>query len=705
MTELVLTVAEALPKDVGRGNVRLDPADMERAGLKVGDIIAITGQRTTVARVLPAYSEYRGKGLMQIDGITRQNAQLRLGEKGRIEKVAVQPARQVTVVPPPEPGPFEQGSLRLARLLTGLPVVSGDRVRVDFFGSAAELLILDTVPAGPVLIEPSTTIRLKREHGSSGRQAPVTYEDIGGLAKEVRKVREIIELPLKYPEIFAHLGIDPPRGVLLHGPPGTGKTLIARAVASESQAYFIHVDGPEIIRKYYGESEAKLREIFETARSHAPSIIFLDEIDAIAPRREEVTGEVEKRVVAQLLALMDGLESRGQVIVIGATNIPNALDPALRRPGRFDREIAIGIPDQNARLEILQIHTRGMPLAADVDLESIAQLTHGFVGADLEALCKEAAMLALRQALPQLESKAEMTPLALISDLQVKQDHFLQALTEIEPTAIREVFVEVPHVSWEEVGGLDEVKQELREAVEWPLYYPELLQRADATPPKGILLVGPPGTGKTLLARAVASASNANFISIKGPELFSKWVGESEKAVRQVFHKARQAAPCVIFFDEIDALVSHRDSQSDSATEKVLGQLLTEMDGIEGLRGIVVLAATNRPERLDPALLRPGRFDLVLTLPYPDSRARAEILRIHTSKKPLAPDVDLAMLAEETEGFTGADLEYVCRQASWNALRRFIQMRSGKKADSPLEIRVEDFRHAIAMVSCRHSKR
>lgn len=703
MTELVLTVAEALAKDVGRGNVRLDPADMERAGLKVGDIITITGQRTTVGRVLPAYSEYRGKGLMQIDGITRQNAHLGLGEKGRIAKVVVQPARQVTLVPPPEPGPFEQESRQLARLLAGLPAVSGDRVRVDFFGSAVEFIILDTVPTGPVLIEPGTAIKLKKEQGSSGRQTRVTYEDIGGLAKEVRKVREMIELPLKYPEIFAHLGIDPPRGVLLHGPPGTGKTLIARAVASETKAYFIHVDGPEVIHKYYGESEAKLREIFETARSHAPSIIFLDEIDAIAPRREEVTGEVEKRVVAQLLALMDGLESRGQVIVIGATNIPNALDPALRRPGRFDREIVIGIPDRNARLEILQIHTRGMPLAADVDLESIAQLTHGFVGADLEALCKEAAMLALRQALPQLEPKAGLTPLALMSDLQVEQNHFLQALTEIEPSAIREVSVEVPHVSWEEVGGLDEVKQELREAVEWPLYYPELLQRVDAAPPKGILLVGPPGTGKTLLARAVASASNANFISIKGPELFSKWVGESEKAVRQVFHKARQAAPCVIFFDEIDALVSYRGSQSDGITEKVLGQLLTEMDGIEGLRGIVVLAATNRPDRLDPALLRPGRFDLVLTLPYPDSRARLEILRIHTAKKPLAPDVDLAILAEETHGFAGADLEYVCRQASWNALRRFIQTRSGKKADLCLEIRDEDFRQAIAMVSSRHS--
>ncbi|MGD0152331.1 MAG: CDC48 family AAA ATPase [Thermacetogeniaceae bacterium] len=698
MTELVLKTSEAMAKDVGRGNVRLDPADMLKAGLAVGDIITITGQRSTAARVLPVYPEYRNQEIMQLDGTIRQNAGLRLGDKGLISKTAVQPASQLVLTLKQRQGPFEQGSRQLHRLLEGLPITKGDILRIGFFGTTIELFVHDTIPAGPVLVESTTVIKLKKDQSDDGGQETITYEDVGGLAKELRKIREIIELPLKFPEVFTHLGIEPPRGVLLYGPPGTGKTLIARAIANETKASFFHVNGPEIINKYYGESEAKLREIFENARSHAPSIIFLDEIDAIAPPREEVRGDVEKRVVAQLLAIMDGLESRGQVIVIAATNIPNALDPALRRPGRFDREIIISVPDQKGRREILHIHTRGMPLADDVQLDEIARDTHGFVGADLEALCKEAAMLALRQVLPKLEPGLDGISLDLISDLQVRQQHFIQALAEIEPSATREVFVEIPHIDWDELGGLETVKQELREAVEWPLYYPDLLQRLDATPPRGVLLVGPPGTGKTLLARAVATASQANFISIKGPELFSKWVGESEKAVRQVFRTARQAAPCIIFFDEIDALVSRRGAGSDEVSDRVLGQLLTEMDGIEGPRGIIVLGATNRLDRLDAALLRPGRFDIVLTLPLPDSRAREQILRIHTRKKRLSADVNLSRLAQETEGLAGADLQYICYRATWVAIRRYLGTVDRAPDPSSLEITGTDFNEAISLL-------
>ncbi len=698
MTELVLRTSEAMAKDVGRGNVRLDPADMMRAGLAVGDIVAITGKRSTAARVLPAYPEYRGQEIMQIDGTIRQNAGLGLGEKGRISKTAIQPATQLIMVLKQRQVHFDQGNRQLHRLLEGLPVTKGDRLRIGFFGATIELRVHDTVPAGPVMVESTTAIRLKEDQGNDACPAAITYEDVGGLSKELRKIREMIELPLRFPEVFTHLGIEPPRGVLLYGPPGTGKTLIARVIANETKANFFHVNGPEIINKYYGESEAKLREIFDNARSHAPSIIFLDEIDAIAPRREEVRGEVEKRVVAQLLGIMDGLESRGQVIVIAATNIPNALDPALRRPGRFDREIVIGVPDQNGRREILHIHTRGMPLADDVRLDEIARDTHGFVGADLQSLCKEAAMLALRRVLPKLEPGTGGTSMDLISDLQVSQEHFLLALSEIEPSAIREVLVEIPHVDWDELGGLVEIKQELREAVEWPLYYPDLLQRLEARPPRGVLLVGPPGTGKTLLARAVASSSKANFISIKGPELFSKWVGESERAVRQVFRTARQAAPCIIFFDEIDALASRRGPGSDDVSDRVLGQLLTEMDGIEASRGIIILGATNRLDRLDAALLRPGRFDIVLTLPLPDQADRESILRIHTRKKILSTDVDLQRLARETEGFAGADLQYICYRATWLAIRRYLGAAAQATDLSPPEITGSDFHEAISLL-------
>jgi len=682
---LQLRAAEAIPRDVGRGIVRIDPQDMQKLGADAGDIVEIIGKKKTVAKVMPTFKEHRGKSIFQIDGIIRQNAQIGLGEKGQIRKTAAKAAQSIVLAPvdtvPGRTG--ERDSHFMGRLLEGLPVLKGDKVRVNFPGSMyREFLVMETIPQEAVLIQTATAVKLRTDKGVETRGSKVTYEDIGGLSKEVSKVREMIELPLKYPEIFVRLGVEAPKGILLHGPPGTGKTLIARAVAHETDAYFIHVNGPEIIHKYYGESEAKLRQIFENAAKNAPSIIFLDEIDAIAPKRAEVTGEVEKRVVAQLLALMDGIESRGQIIVIGATNIPNALDPALRRPGRFDRELAVSIPDQHSRLEILQIHTRGMPLAEDVDLEKIAAITHGFVGADLEALCKEAAMISLRNLLPRIDFESAYIPCEVISELLVSMEHFYAALKEVEPSAIREIFAEVPDIRWEEVGGLKEVKQELMEAVEWPLKYSRLFRRANITPPKGILLYGPPGSGKTLIAKAVANESEANFISVKGPELLSKWVGESEKGVREIFRKAKQAAPCIVFFDEIDALAPVRGSGAgDPVTERVVSQILTEMDGIEELRGVVVLAATNRLDMVDPALLRPGRFDRLIALPKPDEEARMEIIKIHTRDMPLEEDLDLMYLVRLTEGLTGAEISGICNRSGLLAIREAIR-REGAISDS-----------------------
>ncbi|MBI1881282.1 MAG: CDC48 family AAA ATPase, partial [Chloroflexi bacterium] len=542
-------------------------------------------------------------------------------------------------------------------------------------------------PTGPVLIGPATTVRII-DDGAGQERGAITYEDIGGLRREVRRIREMIELPLRYPEVFERLGIDPPKGVLLYGPPGSGKTLIARAVAHETSAHFLHVNGPEIIDKWYGASEAHLRGFFEEARRHAPAIIFIDEIDAIAPKREEMSGDrqVERRVVAQLLALMDGLESRGDVIVIAATNIPNTLDPALRRPGRFDREIAIGIPDRDGRQEIIEIHSRGMPLADNVDLVRLASITHGFVGADLEALSREAAMSALRRLMPDIDFAQARIPYEKLMALEVTMDDFLAALAEIEPSAIREVFTEVPEVSWNDIGGLDEIKRLLMETVEWPLRYSALFAHVHTTPPKGILLHGAPGTGKTLLAKAVARESEANFIAIKGPELLSKWVGESEKGVREVFKKARQASPCVVFFDELDALTPQRGGGSEAhVTERVVSQFLAEMDGIEELKGVVALAATNRLDIIDPALLRPGRFEVLVELPLPDRAARLSIFQVHTRGKPLAADVDLAELTERTEGLVGADIEGLCRQAAMSAIREFLENQRVAAPDAALD--------------------
>jgi transitional endoplasmic reticulum ATPase len=669
-------VAEAAPKDVGRGLARLDPQDLEQLGVGIGDTIEVAGQRTTVARAMPTYAESRGRGVVQIDGILRANAGAGVDEQVKVRPAAVQPAKSVLLAPLDGGRAIAGPQARyLAKLLDGIPVVAGDRVRVNLFGTRMQnFTVVQTVPTGPVLIGPSTAVRAEGESQGEARAA-ITYEDIGGLHREIARIREMIELPLKYPEVFERLGIEPPKGVLLHGPPGTGKTLIARAVAHETSAHFVHINGPEVIDKWYGSSEARLREIFDEAQKKAPAIIFIDEIDALAPKREEMSGDkqVERRVVAQLLAIMDGLESRGQVIVVAATNIPNTLDPALRRPGRFDREIEIGAPDKAGRAQILEIHSRGMPLADDVDLQRLAAGTHGFVGADLAALCREAAMSTLRRFLPEVDFAQANIPYEKLATLEVTAADFSSALGEVEPSAVREVFIETPDVTWDDVGGLDEVKRLLVETVEWPITQAPLFARAGVRPARGIMLHGAPGTGKTLLAKALAHESEVNFISVKGPQLLSMWVGESERGVREIFRKARQVSPCIIFFDEIDAIAPKRGGGEGAAVERVVSQFLTELDGIEDLKGVVVLGATNRLDMLDPALLRPGRFDFQVELPVPDLAARLTILGVHTRKMPLGPDVDVEALAALCEGFVGADIEGLCRRAAALAIREFLE--------------------------------
>jgi transitional endoplasmic reticulum ATPase len=691
---LKLKVAEATPKDVGRGMARLDPSDIGRLGLETGDVVALVGRRTTVAKVMPAFREHRGQSRVQIDGITRQNAGVGLDEAVEVRRAAYQPAERVTLAP--RSAALRERDLKyIASKVEGLAVVTGDKLRVPLFASrTADFTVTATVPPGPVLVGKDTRLAL----GSAAAAEPAAdddagaagggtaYEDIGGLKRELMRVREIVELPLRYPEVFERLGIDAPKGVLLYGPPGSGKTQIARAVARETKARFLHINGPEIIDRMYGASEANLRQVFEEARKKAPAVIFIDEIDAIAPKREEMSGDrqIERRVVAQLLTLMDGLDRRQKVVVLAATNLPNEIDAALRRPGRFDREISIPIPDKTGRLEILTIHSRGMPLAGDVDLDRLASLTHGFVGADLEALCREAAMICLRRVLPEIDLAAGAIPDSVLTQLEVHMADFRQALRDIEPSAIREVFVEVPEVRWEEVGGLHEVKRQLIEAVEWPLKHPDLYRRAGVAPPKGVLLAGPPGCGKTLLAKAAATQTEVNFLSIKGPALLSRYVGESERGVREIFRKARQAAPCILFFDEIDALVPSRGVCTDGGvTDRVIGQFLAEMDGIEKLSGVLILGATNRADVIDPALLRPGRFDLTLEIGPPDLEARREILAINLKGKPLAEDVPLDELAARTEGYSGADLEAVCTRAALAAIRDAVG--GAKPGDAPPE--------------------
>ncbi|MEM4501242.1 MAG: CDC48 family AAA ATPase, partial [Thermofilaceae archaeon] len=672
--EAQLRVAEARQRDIGRKIARVDSRAMRDLGLSPGDIIEVVGKKSTVAIVWPPYKEDDGMGLIRIDGEIRKNAGVSVGDYVVIRKARAEPAKKI-VLAPFENLPFVGDLSRIVRSqLLNLPVMRGDVIVIPVLGMGIELKVVTTSPSNVVIVTENTVIEVsstpvKRVEEIGG----VTYEDIGGLHEELQRIREMVELPLKHPELFRHLGIEPPKGVILWGPPGCGKTLIAKAIANETGAHFISINGPEIMSKFYGESEARLREIFKEAEENAPSIIFIDELDAIAPKRSEVTGEVERRVVSQLLTLMDGLKSRGQVIVIGATNRIDAVDPALRRPGRFDREIRIGVPDRNGRKEILQIHTRRMPLADDVDLDELANITHGFTGADLAALCREAAMNALRRFLPKIDLEKETIPAEVLEELRVTREDFMNALKIVQPSALREVILEIPNVRWEDIGDLEQVKQELREAVEWPLKYPDLFKRLGIKPPKGILLYGPPGTGKTLLAKAVANESEANFISVKGPEILSKWVGESEKAVREIFQRAREAAPCIIFFDELDAIAPRRGLHTDSGvTDRIVNQLLTEMDGIQILKDVVVIGATNRPDILDPALLRPGRFDRVIFVPPPDVEGRYQIFQIHTRDMPLADDVDLRKLAEMTEGYTGADIEALCREAALNAARENI---------------------------------
>jgi transitional endoplasmic reticulum ATPase len=671
--EMRLTVTEAAPKDAGRGVARLDPADMAALGIQVGDVAAVSGRRTTSVRVLPSFPGERGQRSVQVDGVVRENAGAGLDETVLVRRTEHERATSVVLAPSTPSRAFSgaDGLAYLRRALEDLPVVEGDRVRATLFGGQhREFTVTSTRPRAVVLVGPRTAIEVAGEGTTRLEPARVTYEDVGGLRKELHRIREMVEIPLRHPELFERLGITPPKGVLLHGPPGCGKTLIARAIANETEAAFFPVSGPEVIHKFYGESEAHLRAIFEQARARTPSIVFIDEIDAIAGKREQARGDqqVERRVVAQLLSLLDGLESRGQVIVIGATNLPDTLDPALRRPGRFDREIALGAPDRVGRLEILLIHTRGMPLTADVDLDRLAEVTHGFVGTDLEALCREAGMTALRRALPRAGLEADGVPDDLALTLEVGMDDFVEALKDVEPSALREVYSEIPDVGWDDVGGLEEVKRTLVETVVWPVRHPDLFREAGTQPPRGILLVGHPGTGKTLLARALARESGVNFISIKGPELISKWLGESERGIREVFRKARHASPCIVFFDEIDAMTPTRGADSQTS-DRVLSQLLTELDGIEELKGVTALAATNRPDLLDAALLRPGRFEVRLDLPLPDRTARERIFTVHTRGKPLATDVDLARLADAAEGLVGADIEGVCRMAAIAAIR------------------------------------
>jgi transitional endoplasmic reticulum ATPase len=686
MSEMQLRVGDARQRDVGRGIARIDQKTMQKLGLSAGDVIEIVGKRTTAAISWPAYSEDQDRGIIRIDGFTRKNAGVAINEYVLVRPGKVKDAANVVLAPVDMRLNVDEDFTNFVKnRLMERTFVEGDTTLVMMLGHAIPFTVTKTRPHGIVRITYETSLQILNEPVSEAKvgMPRTTYEDIGGLHEEMQRIREMVELPLRHPEIFQRLGIEPPKGVLLHGPPGCGKTLLARAVANESEANFFSINGPEIMSKFYGESEARLREIFQQAQQNSPSIIFIDELDAIAPKREEVTGEVERRVVAQLLALMDGLSGRGNVIVIGATNRPGALDPALRRPGRFDREVEIGVPDKQGRHEILQIHTRGMPLAQDVDLKKLSDMTHGYTGADLASLARETAMKALRRYLPEINLEEERIPPAVLEKMEVRAEDFVNAYKEITPTAMREVYIEVPSVHWSDIGGLEEVKQELREAVEWPIKNPEIFERMGIRPPKGILLYGPPGCGKTLLARAVATESEANFITIKGPEVFSKWVGESEKAIREVFRKARMAAPAVIFFDEFDSLVPGRGrGYSDSGvSERVISQLLTEMDGIMTLEDVVIVAATNRPDIVDPAVLRPGRFDRLIYVPEPDEKARFEIFKLYTKDMPLAKDVDLPHLANATKSYSGADIDALCREAAMNALRNDVKSKEVTPAD------------------------
>ena len=710
---LSLKVLEAYTRDVGRGVARIDYDSMDTLNASTGDVIEIKGKRRTVAKCLPLYPSDEGKGIIRIDGLGRNNSGIAIGDTISVRKIKAVAAEKVVVAPLEAIPPIDERYL--ADALESVPLIKGDNVMVPYFGGRLTFQVIGVTPAADAVLITQKTVFHIAEKGETLRGVPqVTYEDIGGIHNEIKKVREMIELPLRHPEIFEKLGIEAPKGVLLYGPPGTGKTLLAKAVANESQAHFISISGPEIMSKFYGESEARLREIFKEAREKAPSIIFVDEIDSIAPKREEVTGEVERRVVSQMLSLMDGLEGRGKVIVIAATNRPNAIDPALRRPGRFDREIEIKVPDKKGRKDILAIHSRNMPLAADdqelpVDIDKIASVSHGYVGADLEYLCKEAAMKCLRRLLPELNLEEEKLPPETLDKLIVNHDGFTKALIEVTPSGMREVFIENPDIKWEEVGGLEDVKRELQEAVEWPMKYPGLYDKLGHSMPRGILLHGPSGTGKTLLAKAVATQSEANFISVRGPELLSKWVGESERGIREIFKRARQSAPCVVFFDEIDSIAPIRGAGGETAvTERVVSQLLTELDGMENMHGVIVLAATNRADMIDPALLRPGRFDKIIQIPLPDKESRKSILKINAEKIPTITEasdpkhIDFEKLSEITDGLSGADTASIANTAVSLVIHEFLDshpdVKDIEKASIDAKVSMKHFEEAVKKV-------
>ena len=701
MSEIILKIDETAQRHVGKGIAVIDLKIVKENKWQTGQILEISANKKSHVKVWPGPSEDYGSGIIRIDGLTRHNIGAGIGEKATLKIVNAAEAESITL------SPIEKISLEglqeyMSALYEGHVFTTGDTIIVNTsLGGKTQLVVTATSPAKPVIVSPKTVFKLGSMTKAVDNSIPrITYDDLGGLKKEVQKIREMVELPMRHPELFEKLGVEAPKGVLLYGPPGTGKTLLAKAVAGETNSHFTAISGPEIMGKYYGESEERLREIFKQAEENTPSIVFIDEIDSIAPKRDEVTGEVEKRIVSQLLTLMDGMKARGKVVVIAATNRPDSIDPALRRPGRFDREIEIGIPDQEGRMEILQIHTRGMPVDEKIDLKQFAKVTHGFVGADLESLSKEAAMRSLRRILPDIDLQQEKISSEILQKIKISEDDFKEALKEVRPSALREVLVQVPNVTWDDVGGLDSLKEELKEAIEWPLKHKDAFQYVDVTSPKGILLYGPPGTGKTLIAKALAKMTESNFISIKGPELLSKWVGESEKGVREIFRKARQAAPCIIFFDEIDALVPRRGGgDSSHVSENVVSQILTEIDGLEELNDVLIIGATNRLDIVDEALLRPGRFDRVIEVPKPDAKGRKHILEIHTKKKPLDDTVDLSKLVEITDGYSGAELAAICNRAAITALRRHVSGQT--KSLKEIKITQQDLVDAISKVKTK----
>ena len=705
MSEIILKIDEIPQQHVGRGRAIIDPKIIEDTNWNTGQILELTYNKKTHVKVWPGSPEEYGTGLIKIDGITRQNIGAGIGDKISVKSVEAVNAEQIVLSPTEKIAIDGLQEYMIYNYLNHV-FTTGDSISLSTqMGGRVQFVITSTKPSKPVIVTENTIFKLGPMTKAVDASVPrITYDELGGLKNEVQKIREMVELPMRHPELFEKIGVEAPKGVLLYGPPGTGKTLLAKAVAGETNAHFISLSGPEIMGKYYGESEERIRDIFKQAEENAPSIIFIDEIDSIAPKREEVSGELEKRIVSQLLTLMDGMKSRGKVIVIAATNRPDSIDPALRRPGRLDREIEIGIPDAEGRFDILSIHTRGMPIDDTVDLKQISKTTHGFVGADLEVLSKEAAMRSLRRILPEIDLDEDKISTEILQKIKITGEDFLDALKEVRPSALREVQVQIPNVSWDDVGGLAELKEELREAIEWPIKYKEAFDYVDVATPKGILLHGPPGTGKTLIAKALAKMTESNFISIKGPELLSKWVGESEKGVREIFRKARQVAPCIIFLDEVDALVPRRGSGGSGShvTENVVSQILTEIDGLEELHNVLIIGATNRLDIVDEALLRPGRFDRIIEVPNPDSKGREQIFKIHTKKKPLADDVNILKLVELTDGFNGAEIAAVANRAATAALKRYV----GGKLENIKEIKVtqQDLLDAIDKVKPRKTE-